>query len=122
MKKEIFDYITINTIYTYRYYLIDRNKLKILEIDTLYKTITDKTKNILKYIDKYDTTGYSILNAFIRGNHNHYDLIMQTNDKKKLPLEFNLDNYYRIKNDYKSNIIIQYDKNQNEFTILKKEV
>lgn len=120
------NYILIQGLASYKLILIDRKKYRIIEIDTLSKTIKEITKEILNYYNKYELYGFSIFKAFIDGNYNKYDLIEKTDELEEISIPFNLDNYYLIfdsltSKEKKENIIKYDENNKNRFLFEKKE-
>lgn len=94
----MYNYILIEGVASYRLILIDRNKYKIIEINTLSNEIKDITKEIFKYYNKYDLVGFSIFKAFIDGDYSKYDLVKKSNNLKETDIPFNLNSYYSIFN------------------------
>lgn len=120
------NYILIQGLASYKLILIDRKKYRIIEIDTLSKTIKEITKEILNYYNKYELYGFSIFKAFIDGDYNKYDLIEKTDELEEISIPFNLDNYYLIfdsltSKEKKENIIKYDENNKNRFLFEKKE-
>lgn len=120
------NYILIQGLASYKLILIDRKKYRIIEIDTLSKTIKEITKEILNYYNKYELYGFSIFKAFIDGDYNKYDLIEKTDESEEISIPFDLDNYYLIfdsltSKEKKENIIKYDENNKNRFLFEKKE-
>lgn len=120
------NYILIQGLASYKLILIDRKKYRIIEIDTLSKTIKEITKEILNYYNKYELYGFSIFKAFIDGDYNKCDLIEKIDELEEISIPFNLDNYYLIfdsltSKEKKENIIKYDENNKNRFLFEKKE-
>ena len=120
------NYILIQGLSNYKLILIDRKKYRIIEIDTLSKTIKEITKEILNYYNKYELYGFSIFKAFIDGDYNKCDLIEKTDELEEISIPFDLDNYYLIfdsltSKEKKENIIKYDENNKNRFLFEKKE-
>ena len=113
----MYKYLIINGVYDNNY-LIDRNKLRILQYSDCDNIIEDITKEILSYYNKVNKVGYYIFKAFVEGNYSNYDLITKTNNLEDLKLPFNLEIYYQIYNKLsakeKKKYILRYDKDNNQ--------
>ena len=113
----MYKYLIINGVYDNNY-LIDRNKLRILQYSDCDNIIEDITKEILSYYNKVNKVGYYIFKAFVVGNYSGYDLVVKSNKLEDLKLPFNLEIYYQIYNKLsakeKKKYILRYDKDNNQ--------